>query len=121
MLQALDEPIDGLVVASPANPTGTVLAPDELAAIASWCEANGVQLVSDEIYHGITYGAADTATSSAWKRTGRLDRSPTSPRRSTLRPEPSARTFTAPADRWRSAWPTLPTIPIPIPNPNPKG
>jgi aspartate/methionine/tyrosine aminotransferase len=57
MLEALDEPIDGLVVASPANPTGTVLPPDELAAIARWCDANGVQLISDEIYHGITYGA----------------------------------------------------------------
>jgi aspartate/methionine/tyrosine aminotransferase len=64
MLDALPEPIDGLIVASPANPTGTVLEPDELAAIARWCEANGVQLVSDEIYHGITYGPP---TSSAWQ------------------------------------------------------
>ncbi len=46
-------PLAGLVVASPANPTGTMLLPDELAAIARWCEASGVQLVSDEIYHGI--------------------------------------------------------------------
>jgi aspartate/methionine/tyrosine aminotransferase len=58
------EPIDGLVVASPANPTGTVLAPAELAAIAGWCAERGVQLVSDEIYHGISYGAE---TSSAWQ------------------------------------------------------
>lgn len=43
----------GLVVASPANPTGTMLLPEELAAIARWCEEQGVQLVSDEIYHGI--------------------------------------------------------------------
>lgn len=63
MLEALPERIDGLVVASPANPTGTVLAPAELAAIARWCESNGVQLVSDEIYHGITYGPQ---TSCAW-------------------------------------------------------
>lgn len=49
-------PLAGLVVASPANPTGTMLLPDELAAIARWCEASGVQLVSDEIYHGIEYG-----------------------------------------------------------------
>jgi aspartate/methionine/tyrosine aminotransferase len=48
-------PLAGLVVASPANPTGTMLLPDELAAIARWCEASGVQLVSDEIYHGIEY------------------------------------------------------------------
>src|SRR5215216_868807 len=68
MLQALDEPIDGLVVASPANPTGTVLAPGELAAIARWCDANGVQLVSDEIYHGITYGGGgDLGTACSWE------------------------------------------------------
>ncbi|MBC6446736.1 pyridoxal phosphate-dependent aminotransferase [Actinokineospora xionganensis] len=62
----LDElgPIDGLIVASPANPTGTVLDPAELAAIAGWCAERGVQLVSDEIYHGISYGAE---TSSAWQ------------------------------------------------------
>lgn len=62
----LDElgPIDGLILASPANPTGTVLDPAELAAIAGWCAERGVQLVSDEIYHGISYGAE---TSSAWQ------------------------------------------------------
>jgi len=52
-------PIAGLVVASPANPTGTMLLPDELAAIARWCEESGVQLVSDEIYHGIEYEGLD--------------------------------------------------------------
>ena len=51
-----DGPLAGLVVASPANPTGTMLLPEELAAIARWCEETGVQLVSDEIYHGIEYG-----------------------------------------------------------------
>ncbi|SFA76003.1 Aspartate/methionine/tyrosine aminotransferase [Amycolatopsis marina] len=50
-------PISGLIVASPSNPTGTALAPGELAAIAGWCSARGVQLISDEIYHGISYGA----------------------------------------------------------------
>jgi aspartate/methionine/tyrosine aminotransferase len=65
MLEALDEPVRGLVVASPANPTGTVLDPAELAALASYCERTGVQLVSDEIYHGISYAGAP-ATSSAW-------------------------------------------------------
>ncbi|MCD6640073.1 MAG: pyridoxal phosphate-dependent aminotransferase [Nocardioides sp.] len=54
-LQRDSGPIDGLVVASPANPTGTMLLPEELAALATWCEANGVQLVSDEIYHGMEY------------------------------------------------------------------
>jgi aspartate/methionine/tyrosine aminotransferase len=65
MLEALDEPVRGLVVASPANPTGTVLDPAELAALAAYCENNGVQLISDEIYHGISYAGAP-ATSSAW-------------------------------------------------------
>jgi len=65
MLEALDEPVRGLVVASPANPTGTVLDPAELAALAEYCERNGVQLISDEIYHGISYPGAP-ATSSAW-------------------------------------------------------
>ena len=51
--------IKGLVVASPANPTGTMLLPDELAAIARWCEEHGVQLISDEIYHGIEYAPLD--------------------------------------------------------------
>jgi aspartate/methionine/tyrosine aminotransferase len=63
MLEELD-PIDGLILASPANPTGTVLAAAELAAIAGWCAERGVQLISDEIYHGISYGAP---TSSAWQ------------------------------------------------------
>jgi aspartate/methionine/tyrosine aminotransferase len=49
-------PLDGLIVASPSNPTGTMLAPDELAAIARYCSEHGIRFVSDEIYHGITYG-----------------------------------------------------------------
>ncbi|MBF6473471.1 MULTISPECIES: pyridoxal phosphate-dependent aminotransferase [Nocardia] len=69
MLDALPEPPAGLVVASPANPTGTMIAPDELAAVARWCEEHGTLLISDEIYHGITYDSAgaDSATSSAWE------------------------------------------------------
>src|SRR3954454_5502727 len=66
MLEALGTPVRGLVVASPANPTGTMLFPSELAALASWCESNGVQLISDEIYHGIEY-ASPTLHSSAWE------------------------------------------------------
>ena len=65
LLESLDEPVKGLVVASPANPTGTMLAPAELAALATWCEAHGVQLISDEIYHGIEY-ATPALHSSAW-------------------------------------------------------
>ena len=48
-------PLRGLVVASPSNPTGTVLSIAQQTEIATWCAARGVQLVADEIYHGITY------------------------------------------------------------------
>ncbi len=48
----------GVVLASPANPTGTVIDPAELARIAAWCADAGCLLISDEIYHGITFGAA---------------------------------------------------------------
>ncbi len=51
----------GVVVASPANPTGTMILPAELAAVATWCAAHDVRLISDEIYHGITYGGAAEA------------------------------------------------------------
>jgi aspartate/methionine/tyrosine aminotransferase len=55
-------PLDGLVVASPSNPTGTVLARPRLTEVVDWCRAHDVQLISDEIYHGITYGQrAETA------------------------------------------------------------
>jgi aspartate/methionine/tyrosine aminotransferase len=66
MLAAIEPPVKGLVLASPANPTGTVIPPAELAAIATWCEAGGVQLVSDEIYHGLVYPGAPE-TSCAWQ------------------------------------------------------
>ena len=68
MLDGLD--LDGLVVASPANPTGTMLAPDDLAAIARHCAAAGIRLVSDEIYHGITYSGHATASAWATDRSG---------------------------------------------------
>ncbi|MEJ6398664.1 pyridoxal phosphate-dependent aminotransferase [Yoonia sp. 208BN28-4] len=47
--------LDGLIVASPANPTGTMLDHAELAALAEACADNGTALISDEIYHGIGY------------------------------------------------------------------
>ena len=49
--------LDGLIVASPSNPTGTMLSADELRALTEYCAVRGIRLVSDEIYHGITYGA----------------------------------------------------------------
>jgi aspartate/methionine/tyrosine aminotransferase len=66
MLEELDEPVKGLIVASPANPTGTVLDPAELAGLARYCEERGIQFVSDEIYHGIGY-AGSPATACAWE------------------------------------------------------
>ncbi|WP_321573388.1 aminotransferase class I/II-fold pyridoxal phosphate-dependent enzyme, partial [Georgenia subflava] len=72
---ALGGPLDGLILASPANPTGTMVSRAELAAITSWCAEHGVRLVSDEIYHGITYpedpAAPDAKGVCAWE----LDRS----------------------------------------------
>ena len=59
-LERLDPPPDGLIVASPCNPAGTMLHPDELAAIAAWTDKNGVRLISDEIYHGLHYVSAIT-------------------------------------------------------------
>ena len=55
-------PLAGLIVASPANPTGTMLGRAELGALAAWCARYGARLISDEIYHGITFpepGEAD--------------------------------------------------------------
>ncbi|MBT8769459.1 pyridoxal phosphate-dependent aminotransferase [Metapseudomonas boanensis] len=46
----------GALVASPANPTGTLLHADELAALSRTIKARGGHLVVDEIYHGLTYG-----------------------------------------------------------------
>jgi aspartate/methionine/tyrosine aminotransferase len=56
MLEALDPAPDGLIIASPANPTGSMLSPDDLAGLARYCHGRGIRLISDEIYHGLTYG-----------------------------------------------------------------
>lgn len=48
----------GLILASPANPTGTMLARAELDDLVKWCRVHGTRLISDEIYHGITYPVA---------------------------------------------------------------
>jgi aspartate/methionine/tyrosine aminotransferase len=54
--------IDGLIVASPANPTGTMIGPEPFRRLAVHCRDKGIRLVSDEIYHGITYQTpAETA------------------------------------------------------------
>jgi aspartate/methionine/tyrosine aminotransferase len=66
------EPLDGIVLASPANPTGTMLDPAELGDIAHWCAEHGVRLVSDEIYHGITYTEAQIATAAQFLSAGAI-------------------------------------------------
>jgi aspartate/methionine/tyrosine aminotransferase len=56
--------IAGLVLASPANPTGAMVDAAQMASIVDWCDANDVRLISDEIYHGIAYGESRGET--AW-------------------------------------------------------
>lgn len=56
LLEQLDQPINGLIVASPSNPVGAMIPADAFAELADYCERRGIRLVSDEIYHGITYG-----------------------------------------------------------------
>lgn len=55
VLDRLDAPVDGLILASPSNPTGTMLPPPALAELVANCRDRGIRLISDEIYHGITY------------------------------------------------------------------
>jgi aspartate/methionine/tyrosine aminotransferase len=55
MIEALEPAPAGLIIASPANPTGTIIAPVELAAIAEVCRRRGIRIISDEIYHGLCY------------------------------------------------------------------
>ena len=54
----LDPLPDGVIIASPANPTGTIIPPDEMQAIADFCDANNIRLISDEIYHRLSFGEA---------------------------------------------------------------
>jgi aspartate/methionine/tyrosine aminotransferase len=54
-LEALDPAPAGVILASPANPTGTIIEAQELAAIARVCRDRGIRIVSDEIYHGLSY------------------------------------------------------------------
>jgi len=55
-LAALDPAPSGVIVASPANPTGTIIDAAELRAIAKVCRNRGIRIISDEIYHGLSYG-----------------------------------------------------------------
>jgi len=56
-----DGPVKGVLVASPANPTGTMMTPDSLADLVRYCQDAGIWFISDEIYHGLDY-ATDQKT-----------------------------------------------------------
>ena len=56
LLGALPRTPKAVIVTSPDNPTGTIIDAAELGRIARWCETNDVLLISDEIYHGISFG-----------------------------------------------------------------
>jgi aspartate/methionine/tyrosine aminotransferase len=51
-----EKPIKGLIISSPSNPTGAMLSPEELKELCLVCDEHEIQFLSDEIYHGITYG-----------------------------------------------------------------
>jgi len=55
ILEAVEQDLDGLIIASPSNPTGTMIPGDELKRLCDYCGERGIRLISDEIYHGITY------------------------------------------------------------------
>ncbi len=56
------QPLKGVVIASPANPTGTMMEADALSRLISVAEAEDIRVISDEIYHGLDYAfAAETA------------------------------------------------------------
>ena len=56
---------DGILLASPANPTGVVMSDEAVREVCEWCHQNGVRLIMDEIYHGLTFGRK-TATALAF-------------------------------------------------------
>ena len=54
-LAAVEPAPQGVIIASPANPTGTLIKADELHAIVEVCRQRGIRIISDEIYHGLSY------------------------------------------------------------------
>jgi len=62
LLEGVTGRVDGLLVASPANPTGSMVPRDDFRTLIAYCAARDIRVISDEIYHGITFGpAADCA------------------------------------------------------------
>ena len=60
--QAGEAPLKGLILSSPSNPTGAMLSPSELEALCQLCDEHGIQFLSDEIYHGISYGKEEATS-----------------------------------------------------------
>lgn len=61
------KPIKGLILSSPSNPTGAMLTPKEIENLCNLCDKEGIQFISDEIYHGISYGKEE-ATALSYSR-----------------------------------------------------
>ena len=60
-LAASGDPLpDGMLLASPANPTGVVMSDEDVRLVCAWCHRNGVRMIMDEIYHGLTFGGQPT-------------------------------------------------------------
>jgi len=60
------KPLKGVVIASPANPTGTMMDADALMRLIAVAEAEGIRVISDEIYHGLDYAlSAETAANAS--------------------------------------------------------
>lgn len=55
LLRNCGKKFDGLIINSPSNPAGTMIADEEYQKICHWCDENGIRVISDEAYHGITY------------------------------------------------------------------
>ena len=55
-LESIKKKINGIIMASPANPTGSSINTDDLKKIANWSKKNKIAIISDEIYHGVEYG-----------------------------------------------------------------
>ena len=67
------KPLSGILIASPANPTGTMMTPDALEQLVRCCEDLGIRFISDEIYHGLTYEeVTDVKTVTALKYSNRV-------------------------------------------------
>jgi aspartate/methionine/tyrosine aminotransferase len=59
--EAGETPLKGLIMSSPGNPTGAMLNPEELKELCLLCEKEDIHFLSDEIYHGISYGTKEAS------------------------------------------------------------